>query len=88
MLKEAQQAGNPGGAIIIRDEAATMDDRCKVVALRQRFYLQQAVVVTDRTRLFAHQFHTIVLRRVMAGGNLNAAVGTQFPGGEIDLFGA
>ncbi len=63
------------------------DYRRKAVLLRQRFYLQQAVVITDRTRLFAHQLHTIVLRRIMAGGNLNAAVGTQFPGGEVDLFG-
>ena len=35
-----------------------------------------------------HQLHAVVVHRVMAGGDFNAAVHIQMEGGEIDFFGA
>ncbi len=46
----------------------------------------QAAVGADRLRLLAHELHAVVVRRVVAGGDHDAAVEALGEGGEVDPF--
>ncbi len=60
----------------------------KVVGFCQTLDVAQSGIAADRASPFAHQFHAVVIHRVMAGGNFNAAIHTEMERGEIDFFGA
>lgn len=47
----------------------------------------QAVVGTDRARVRPHHLHAIVITRVVAGGDHDAAVHFVMAGGEVDQLG-
>jgi hypothetical protein len=49
---------------------------------------EQAAVAADRARAFAHQFHAVVVHRVVTGGDHDAAGCLQMIRLEVDLFGA
>ena len=63
-------------------------DGGKVVGFSQTLDVAQSGIAADRASPFAHQFHAVIIHRVMAGGNFNAAIHAEMERGEIDLFGA
>ncbi|CAM3862898.1 hypothetical protein ESCOMM280M3_26440 [Escherichia coli] len=60
----------------------------KVVGFCQALDIAQSGIAADRASPFAHQLHAVVIHRIMAGGNFNAAIHAEMERGEIDLFGA
>ena len=56
--------------------------------LRDAADVLQAVVAADRTRAFAHELHAVVVRRIVAGGDHDAAVHLARERREVDDFGA
>ncbi len=63
-------------------------DGRKIVGFCQTLDVAQSGITADRTSPFAHQFHAVVIHRIMAGGNFDAAIHAEMERGEIDLFGA
>ncbi|CAM8485286.1 hypothetical protein ESCOMM068B2_23815 [Escherichia coli] len=63
-------------------------DGRKVVGFSQTLDVAQSGITADRASPFAHQLHAVVIHRVMAGGNFDAAIHAEMERGEIDLFGA
>ena len=60
----------------------------KVVGFCQTLDIAQSGIAADRASPFAHQFHAVVIHRIMAGSNFNTAIHAEMERGEIDLFGA
>ncbi|CFZ36521.1 Uncharacterised protein [Salmonella enterica subsp. enterica serovar Typhi] len=63
-------------------------DRREVARFRQALNVAQTGVAAYRAGALAHQLHTVVVHRVMAGGHFNTAVHAEVEGGEVNLFGA
>ncbi len=61
--------------------------RRKLILFRQALDIAQPGVAADGLRVFTHQFHAVVVHRVMAGRHLYPAVHAQVEGGEVNLFG-
>ena len=47
----------------------------------------QAGIATDRYRTGLHQFHTIVINRIVAGGDFDSAINAKVFGREVNFFG-
>ncbi len=61
--------------------------RRELVFLRQALNIAQPGIAADGLRVLAHQFHTVVVHRVVARGHLDTAVHPEVEGGKVDLFG-
>jgi hypothetical protein len=84
----AQQVLDVARARIEALQAAARAGRRERVLLGQVLDLEQPRVAADRTRTLAHELHAVVVLRVVAGGDHDAAVDTLVEGGEVDLLGA
>ena len=60
----------------------------EVVGFCQTLDIAQSGIPADRASPLAHEFHAVIIHRIMAGGNFNAAIHAEMERGEIDLFGA
>ena len=60
----------------------------EVVGVHHGLNIKQTGVGANGPRLFTHEFHAVVVTRVVAGGHHNAAVGIFVEGGVVHLFGA
>ncbi|GDB25960.1 hypothetical protein HmCmsJML243_03241 [Escherichia coli] len=63
-------------------------DGRKVVGFSQTLDVAQSGIAADRASPLANQLHAVIIHRIMAGGNFNAAIHAEMERGEIDLFGA
>ena len=63
-------------------------DRREVIGFRQTLDVAQSGIAADRASPFAHQFHAVVIHRIMAGGDFDTAIYAEMERGKIDLFGA
>ncbi|GDU50019.1 hypothetical protein ExPUPEC61_01723 [Escherichia coli] len=63
-------------------------DGGKVVGFCQTLDIAQSGIAADRASPLAHQLHAVIIHRVMAGSNFDAAIHAEMERGEINLFGA
>ncbi|SAJ11139.1 Uncharacterised protein [Klebsiella aerogenes] len=61
--------------------------RRELVFLRQALNIAQPGIAADGLRILAHQFHAVVVHRVVARGHLDTAIHPEVEGGKVDLFG-
>ena len=60
----------------------------KLAALGKSANLRQAIVAADGLGLLAHEFHAVVIGRIVAGGDHDAAVVAAVEGGKVHALGA
>lgn len=63
-------------------------DRREVIGFCQTLDVAQSGIAADRASPFAYQLHAVVIHRIMAGSDFDAAIHAEMERGVIDLFGA
>ena len=76
------------GLCILRAYRALVKHRGKLIALGNSPNLFQSGIAADRSGILPHQFHAVVIFRIVTGCHDDAATDLQIRSSKVDFFGA
>src|SRR5690606_18483412 len=77
-----------GSSRIQRRIIAAPGDGSETIFFRQALYIEQSGIAADRARAFAHEFHAVVIFRIVARGDGDAAIQRAVERREINFLGS